>query len=143
MHITARVDYAVRAVVELAGSSRESPRALQDIAAAQGIPVPFLTGILTQLRYSGVVGSRRGAGYWLARPAEELDLGRVIRAVDGSPVQVRGQAPEEVEYVGSAVALQQVWIALRSVLEHVTIADLVAGELPADMRVFTRGAQPG
>jgi len=142
MNVTARVDYAVRAVVELAGSSRDSPRRLHDIAAAQGIPVPFLTGILTQLRSSGVVGSQRGAGYWLARPAEELDLGRVIRAVDGTPVQVRGQAPEDVEYVGSAVALQQVWIALRGVLEQVTIADVAAGELPLDMRVLARGAQP-
>jgi Rrf2 family protein len=140
MHVTARVDYAVRAVVELAGSSRESPRPLRDIAAAQGIPVPFLTGILTQLRSGGVVASQRGAGYWLARPPEELDLSRVIRAVDGSPVQVRGQAPEEVVYVGSAVALQQVWIALRSVLEHVTIADLVAGELPQEMGALTRSA---
>ena len=102
--MTAKADYAVRAVVELAGSSQSEPRKVDDIAKAQSIPVSFLENILTQLRSSGVVRSQRGpeGGYWLARPAEELDLAHVIRAVEGPLVGVRGQRPEEIEYAGSA-----------------------------------------
>jgi Rrf2 family protein len=140
MHVNARVDYAVRAVVELAGSSRDSPRRLHEVAEAQAIPLAFLTGIVTQLRSAGVVRSQRGTdgGYWLARPAEQVDLGCVIRAVEGSLLEVRGQAPEEVEYVGSAAGLQLVWIALRNMLELVTVADIAAGEYPQDMLALTR-----
>src|SRR5207248_5695862 len=121
MHVTAKADYAVRAVVELADSSQASPRKVDDIAQAQAIPVSFLENILTQLRSSGVVRSQRGpeGGYWLARPAEEVNLADVIRAVEGPLVGVRGQRPEEIEYTGSAEALQQVWIALRANLRAV------------------------
>jgi Rrf2 family protein len=144
MHVTAKADYAVRAVVELAGSSQDAPRKVDDLAQAQSIPVSFLENILTQLRSSGIVRSQRGpeGGYWLARPAEELNLANIIRAVEGPLVGVRGQRPEEIEYVGSAESLQQVWIALRSslrkVLEHVTVADVAAGTLPADVMALTR-----
>jgi Rrf2 family protein len=144
MHVTAKADYAVRAVVELAGSSQGSPRKVDDVAKAQGIPVSFLENILTQLRSSGIVRSQRGpeGGYWLAQPAEELNLANVIRAVEGPLVGVRGQRPEEIEYVGSAESLQQVWIALRAslrkVLEHVTVADVAAGNLPDDVLALTR-----
>jgi Rrf2 family protein len=144
MRVTAKADYAVRAAVELASGSRESPRKVEEVARAQGIPPSFLENILTQLRSAGVVRSQRGpeGGYWLALPAEELDLARVIRAVEGPLVGVRGQPPEEVEYVGSAQALQQVWVALRvnlrKVLEHVTVADVAAGKLPAAIMKLTR-----
>jgi Rrf2 family protein len=144
MHVTAKADYAVRAVVELAGSSQESPRKVDDVAKAQAIPVSFLENILTQLRSSGIVRSQRGpeGGYWLARPADELNLANVIRAVEGPLVGVRGQRPEEIEYSGSAESLQQVWIALRAslrkVLEHVTVADVAAGSLPAEIVALTR-----
>jgi Rrf2 family protein len=144
MHVTAKADYAVRAIVELAGSSQASPRKVDDLAKAQSIPVSFLENILTQLRSSGIVRSQRGpeGGYWLARPADELNLANVIRAVEGPLVGVRGQRPEEIEYVGSAESLQQVWIALRAnlrkVLEHVTIADIAAGNLPSDVVALTR-----
>jgi len=139
MHVTAKADYAVRAVVELAGSSQEAPRKVDDVAKAQAIPVSFLENILTQLRSSGIVRSQRGpeGGYWLAQPADQLNLANVIRAVEGPLVGVRGQRPEEIEYAGSAESLQQVWIALRAslrkVLEHVTVADVAAGSLPADV----------
>jgi Rrf2 family protein len=144
MHVTAKADYAVRAIVELAGSSQGSPRKVDDLAKAQSIPVSFLENILTQLRSSGIVRSQRGpeGGYWLARPADELNLANVIRAVEGPLVGVRGQRPEEIEYVGSAESLQQVWIALRAnlrkVLEHVTVADIAAGNLPSDIVALTR-----
>jgi len=144
MHLTAKADYAVRAVVELAHSSQDSPRKVDEVAQAQGIPVSFLENILTQLRSSGIVRSQRGpaGGYWLARQPDQVNLADIIRAVEGPLVGVRGQRPEEIEYVGSAEALQQVWIALRAnlrkVLEHVTVADVAAGKLPKDVLALTR-----
>ena len=106
MHVTAKADYAVRAVVELADSSQDAPRKVDEVARAQAIPVSFLENILTQLRSAGVVRSQRGpdGGYWLAHPAEDVNLADVIRAVEGPLVGVRGQRPEEVEYTGSAEA---------------------------------------
>ena len=144
MHVTAKADYAVRAVVELASSSQDSPRKVDEVAQAQGIPVSFLENILTQLRSAGIVRSQRGpeGGYWLAKPAEEVNLAQIIRACEGPLVVVRGQRPEEIEYVGSAESLQQVWVALRAnlrkVLEHVTVAEVAAGKLPKDVLALTR-----
>jgi Rrf2 family protein len=144
MHVTAKADYAIRAVVELADSSQTSPRKVDEVARAQDIPVSFLENILTQLRSAGVVRSQRGpeGGYWLAEPSDQINLARVIRAVEGPLVGVRGQRPEEIEYTGSAESLQQVWIALRAnlrkVLEHVTVADVAAGKLPREVLALTR-----
>jgi Rrf2 family protein len=144
MHVTAKADYAVRAVVELAAGNQDSPRKVDEVAQAQGIPVSFLENILTQLRSAGIVRSQRGpeGGYRLARPAAELNLAHVIRAVEGPLVGVRGQRPEEVEYQGSAESLQQVWIALRAnlrkVLEHVTVADIAAGKVPKEILALTK-----
>ncbi len=147
MHVTAKADYAVRAVVELADSGQDSPRKVDEVAQAQNIPVSFLENILTQLRSSGIVRSQRGpeGGYWLAHPADEVNLAQIIRAVEGPLVGVRGQRPEEVEYVGSAESLQQVWVALRAnlrkVLENVTVADVAAGRLPKEVLALTREEQ--
>jgi Rrf2 family protein len=144
MHVTAKADYAVRAVIELAGSDQDSPRKVDEVARAQSIPVSFLENILTQLRSSGIVRSQRGpeGGYWLAQPAEQVSLAQIIRAVEGPLVGVRGQRPEEVEYAGSSESLRQVWVALRAnlrkVLEHVTVADVAAGALPKDVLALTR-----
>ena len=144
MHVTAKADYAVRAVVELAGSEQGVPRKVDELAQAQGIPVSFLENILTQLRSSGIVRSQRGpeGGYWLARPADELSLAQVIRAVEGPLVGVRGQRPEEVTYTGTAESLQQVWIALRAnlrmVLEYVTVEQVAQGRLPEEVVALTR-----
>jgi Rrf2 family protein len=144
MHVTAKADYAVRAVVELASGSQDSPRKVDQVARAQGIPVSFLENILTQLRSAGLVRSQRGpeGGYWLAHPPEEVNLAQVIRAVEGPLVGVRGLRPEEVSYEGSAESLQQVWLALRAnlrkVLEHVTLADVASGKLPKDIVALTK-----
>ncbi len=143
MHVTAKADYAVRAVVELASGSQDSPRKVDEVAQAQGIPVSFLENILTQLRSAGLVRSQRGpeGGYWLAKPPEEVNLAQVIRAVEGPLVGVRGLRPEEISYTGSAESLQQVWLALRAnlrkVLEHVTLADVASGKLPKDILALT------
>jgi Rrf2 family protein len=147
MHVTAKADYAVRAVVELADSAQDSPRKVDEVARAQSIPVSFLENILTQLRSSGIVRSQRGpeGGYWLARAADEVNLADIIRAVEGPLVGVRGQRPEEVEYAGSAESLQQVWIALRAnlrnVLENVTVADVAEGKLPKEVLALTRAEE--
>jgi Rrf2 family protein len=144
MHVTAKADYAVRAAVELVGSSQESPYKVDKVARAQSIPVSFLENILTQLRSSGIVRSQRGpeGGYWLARPPDEVSLAQVIRAVEGPLVGVRGLRPEEVSYDGSAQSLQQVWLALRAnlrkVLEHVTLEDVASGKLPSSIVALTR-----
>jgi Rrf2 family protein len=145
MRVTAKADYAVRATVELVGSGAETPRKVDEIAQAQGIPLSFLENILTQLRSAGIVRSQRGpeGGYWLAHPAAEVTLADVIRAVEGPLVGVRGQRPEEVAYGGSAESLQQVWVALRAnlrkVLERVSVADVAAGKLPKEVIALTRG----
>jgi len=139
MRVSAKADYAIRAAVELA-SAGEWPVKGDRIAKAQGIPPNFLENILGDLRNAGIVGSRRGAegGYWLARPAEEVSLADVIRAVDGPLANVRGVRSDELEYDGSAKALEQVWIAvrasLRAVLEQVSLADVARNELPDHVR---------
>jgi len=144
MHVTAKADYAVRAVVELAGSRQDAPRKVDELARAQGIPVSFLENILTQLRSSGIVRSQRGpeGGYWLAHPPDQVNLAQVIRAVEGPLVGVRGQRPEEVQYSGKAESLQQVWVALRvnlrAVLEQVTVEQVASGKLPRDVVALTR-----
>jgi len=137
VRISAKVDYAVRAAIELAGADRGTPVKGDRIAAAQDIPMKFLENILSELRRAGLVGSRRGTdgGYWLARPAAKVTVADIIRAVEGPLANVQGVRPEELEFIGSAVPLQRMWVcvraSLRSVLEHVTLADLVAGTLPS------------
>ena len=125
----------MRAGVELAAAA-DGPTKGEVIAQAQGIPLKFLENILSDLRHAGLVGSQRGAegGYWLARPAEEISIADVIRAVEGPLACVRGRRPEDVAYQGAAEPLTRVWIAvranLRSVVETVSLADVAAGRLP-------------
>ena len=141
MRVSAKADYAVRAMIELAGASEERPVAGEQIAGAQEIPLRFLDPILTELRYAGLVRGRPGAeggGYWLARPPGELTLAEIISELDGPLASVRGEPPEELSFRGDAKPLREVWIALganmREILDSVTIADLVAGELPQPVR---------
>jgi Rrf2 family protein len=136
VRVSAKADYAIRAAVELAAAGDGPPVKGERIAQAQSIPPNFLENILADLRNAGLVGSRRGAegGYWLARPADEITLADVIRAVDGPLANVRGVRSEQVTYDGSAERLRDVWVAvraaLRNVLERVTLADVASGELP-------------
>jgi Rrf2 family protein len=139
MRITAKVDYAVRAAIELGHAGPRTPVKGDAIATAQGIPMKFLENILAELKHSGIVGSQRGAegGYWLARPADEVSIADIIRAVEGPLAAVRGIQPQDLDYTGHAAPLQRVWVSvrasLRRVLEHITIADLVSGELDPDL----------
>jgi Rrf2 family protein len=146
MRVSAKVDYAIRAAAELA-SAESGPVKGERVAQAQGIPLKFLENILLELRHHGLVQSQRGAegGYWLARPAEDISLAEVIRAVEGPLANVRGTRPESLAYEGTAEPLRDVWIAvrasLRSVLEQVTLADLAAGELPPRVRELTESPE--
>lgn len=136
MRLTARVDYALRAVCELAAAGGATV-SVDRLAERQAIPPSYLENILGALRRSGLVLGRRGpdGGFLLARPAETISLADVIRALEGPLVNVRGERPDTVAYTGAAVGLQQVWVALRAseraILEQVTLADVAAGRLPA------------
>ncbi|GAA3189203.1 RrF2 family transcriptional regulator [Dactylosporangium siamense] len=141
MRLSARVDYALRAVAELAASAGDGKLVTADrLASAQQIPPKFLESILLQLRRGGVVVAQRGpeGGYRLARPAADISLAEIIRVIDGPLANVRGQRPEDLGYHGAASSLQDVWIALRAnerlILETVTIEDVVTGELPERVR---------
>lgn len=136
MRISAKADYAVRAMCELAARAGDGPVKGDVLAGSQRIPLKFTENILGELKRVGLVASQRGAegGYWLAKPAGTITVADVVRAVEGPLAAVRGQRPEELEFAGSAAELPKVWLAvrvsLRSVLERVTIADVASGQLP-------------
>lgn len=137
-----KVDYAVRAMCQLAAETArtDEPVKADTLARAQDIPVKFLLGILADLKRAHLLRSQRGAegGYWLARPAKEISLADVIRAIDGPLANVHDSSLAALEYSGAAVGLKEVWMAvrtaLRSVLERVTLADMADGELPARVK---------
>ena len=151
MRISAKVDYAVRACVELAaaqgGDDPGRPVKAEALARAQEIPLKFLENILQGLRQAGIVESRRGpeGGHLLARPAADIALADVIRAIDGPLAGIGGRRPEDVTFRGAAEPLHEVWIAvrasLRRVLEGVSLADVAAGEMPGHIGELT--ADPG
>ena len=145
MRITAKADYAVRAAAELAAAEADGrPVKGEQLASAQGIPQNFLENILTELRRAGIVRTRRGAdgGYFLARPAREITIADVLRAVEGPLAAVQGTRPEVLSYDGAAAHLPEVWIALRAslrdVLEQVSLYELAAGRLPKVVKEHTR-----
>lgn len=143
MRVSAKADYAVRAAAELAAAAEGRPLKRDRIAEAQVIPAKFLETILLDLKHAGIVKSLRGAdgGYALARPASEISVADVIRAVEGPMATVRGERVESVEYPGAARLLREVWVAvragLRRVLETTTLADLVEGHLPSGVIELT------
>jgi len=136
VRVTARADYALRASVELARADGALTKAASLATAAQ-VPLGFLENILADMRRTGLVKGHRGAdgGYTLARPAEEISVADVIRAVDGPLASVRGEAAQDLDYAGGAAPLKVVWVAvrasLRQLLEAVSLADLAHDQLPA------------
>ena len=130
MRVSAKVDYALRALLELAAAP-PGPVKGERLATAQEIPPKFLENILTELRRAEIVASQRGVdgGYRLAKPASEISVADVVRALEGPIASVRGMRPDEIEYTGPARSLQPLWIelraAMRGVLEGTTLADLV------------------
>lgn len=139
MHVSAKADYGMRALLELVSAHAADPRRLvtsDQLASAQAVPVKFLEGILGQLRQAGIVASQRGArgGYRLDRAPHKVTIADVVRALDGPLAAVRGQRPEDLDYLGTASHLREVWVALRvairQVLETTTLADVAEGTLP-------------
>jgi Rrf2 family protein len=134
MHIPAKVDYAMRALLELAQHSE--PATAETLAQAQSLPTKFLASILNDLRRAGIVASRRGldGGYRLSRPATQITVADVMRAIDGPLAEVHGLRPEMATYQGAAQHLQEVWIAtrasLRAVLDVTTLDHIIRGQLP-------------
>ncbi|MGH2839960.1 MAG: RrF2 family transcriptional regulator [Solirubrobacteraceae bacterium] len=147
MRVSAKVDYALRASIELAaaqdGADDPRPVKAEALARAQDIPLKFLENILQGLRQAGLVESRRGpeGGHLLARPAADIALADIIRAIDGPLAGVGGRPPNELSYSGSAESLRDVWIAvrvsLRRVLEVVTLADVASGNVPEHVAALT------
>lgn len=148
MRVSAKSDYALRALIELARAAVDGapprPVSAEELGRRQEIPPGFLQAILADLRRAGIVASQRGqAGGWrLARRAEQVSVADVIRAVDGPLVSVHGDRPEAVDYNETAQALQLVWIAarssLRDVCEEVSLQDLAEGRLPDAVALRTR-----
>ena len=138
MHIPAKVDYGIRALLTLAAAG--VPQTAEALAVEQGLPPRFLGAILADLRRAGLVASQRGAegGYRLARSPDDITIADVIRALDGPLAEVRGFRPEATSYDGAAENLQQVWVAvrasLRSVLENVTLTHVISGALPSTVQ---------
>ena len=143
VHVSAKSDYGMRALLELVAAHQADPRRLvkgDAIARSQGIPVKFLEGILRQLRQAGIVASQRGAegGYRLDRDPASVSIADVVRALDGPLAAVRGQRPEDLEYTGESEHLREVWVAVRAAMRHVleqtTLADVASGQLPEEVR---------
>src|SRR3954451_8230769 len=131
MKLSAKADYAVRAVLVLASHEEPAPMKGELIARAQGLPLKFVENILGELKHAGIVMSQRGpeGGYRLGKPADQMNIEEVIRVVDGPLAAVAGVRPDAIRYPPGAEALPDVWLdartQLRAVLEHVTFADLV------------------
>jgi Rrf2 family protein len=146
VRITAKEDYAVRAALELAIADG-GPLKREQIAQAQDIPLAFLQNILMELRHAEIVEAQRGrdGGVRLARPANEITVADIVRAVSGPLATIRGMRPQSVDYNAAAEPLKEVWIAvranIRAILERVTLADLAADRLPAPIKKLT--SRPG
>jgi Rrf2 family protein len=142
MRISAKEDYAVRAALELAIADG-GPLKREQISQAQEIPIAFLQNILMELRHAELVEAQRGrdGGFRLARPASQITVADIVRAVSGPLATVRGVRPTAVDYQASAEPLREVWVAvrtnIRAILERVTLADLAANRLPPPVKRIT------
>jgi Rrf2 family protein len=142
VQISAKTDYAIRALLSLAAREPELVK-VDTVVSDQGMPRKFVEAILGDLRRAGLVRSQRGAdgGYALAKPAREITLGSVIRAVDGPLAEVRGRRPDQTTYTGVAEHLPHVWVAvrasLRRVLDETTLAQVLSGSLPPHVKRMT------
>jgi Rrf2 family protein len=143
VHITARTDYALRAMLALAAADPATVTA-GALAAGEGMPLSFLKTILSELRGADLIVTRRGPerGYRLTRPAAEISVGEVIRVVDGSLTDIRGEPAADASYEGTAIHLRYVWLAadtaVQNIDDQVTLADLVTGDLPPHVRLNAR-----
>lgn len=142
MQIPAKAEYAIRALLTLAASTTSV--SAEHLAQEQELPAKFLGAIMSDLRRGGLVTSQRGpeGGFRLARDADQIQIADILRVVSGPMAGVRGMRPETLHYEGEATHLREVWVAvraaLREVLEHVTLGDVLRGDLPLSVTRFTR-----
>ncbi len=148
MRVSAKADYALRGMVELARHEPGHPVKAEQIAHSQGIPLNFLLVIMSQLKHARLVRSNRGAegGYSLSRAARDISLADVLRAVEGPLVDLHDSRIGELDFKGGAEPLVEVWMAVRSnvraILETVTLADVASGSLPDPVRSLARSYRP-
>jgi Rrf2 family protein len=141
MQIPAKAEYAIRALLTLAAS--DVSVSAEHLALEQELPAKFLGAILSDLRRGGLVTSQRGpeGGFKLAHDPDQITIADILRVVSGPMAGVRGMRPETLVYEGDAKYLREVWIAvrgaLREVLEHVTLGQVLRGELPDTVTRFT------
>ncbi|SNS66251.1 RrF2 family transcriptional regulator [Rhodococcoides kyotonense] len=146
MRISAKTEYALKALAQLA-IDWENPQSSEQIAQRQDIPHKFLEAILAELRRTQFISSQRGhgGGHRLRRDPSTIVIADVVRAINGPLFSIRGECPEDVAYCEPADALQNLWIAtrvaLRSVLEGTTLADVVAGTLPEHVVELTEDSE--
>jgi Rrf2 family protein len=144
MRVSAKSDYALRALIEIASHTDGSPVSAEELGKLQDIPHGFLQAILADLRRAGIVVSQRGqsGGWRMGRDPASVTVADVIRAVDGPLVSVYGLRPEAVSYNDQAEVLQHVWIAarssLREVFEKVSIRSLADRKLPREVTSRTK-----
>ena len=145
MRVSARADYALRGLIELAADTGR-PLTCEEIAVAQDVPARFLKAVIAQLRRADLVRSQRGCegGYWLARPAGQITVGDVVRAVDGPFPLLHADPGSHPAFTGPDLALADLWRAaaasLERVVDEVTVADLVEGRLPPQLMTTIPGA---
>jgi Rrf2 family protein len=136
VRVSAKADYAIRALVELAADTAQ-PLTCEGIAASQGIPYRFLKAVFRDLRKARLVRSQRGCegGYWLGRAPAAIALADVVAAVDGGLMSVHGESPDGLAYPAPGHRIASVWQAMRArteeILTGVTIADLLT-DAPAE-----------
>ena len=141
MQIPAKAEYAIRALLTLAASGGSV--SAEHLAQEQDLPAKFLGAILSDLRRGGVVTSQRGpeGGFRLAKDPDQIVIADILRVVSGPMAGVRGMRPETLNYEGDSTHLRDVWVAvrgaLREVLEHVTLGQVLRGELPDAVTRFT------
>jgi Rrf2 family protein len=128
VRISAKGEYAIKAMVDLALHDGQDLQPIQDVAARQGIPQRYLEQVLLQLKRSGFLYARRGSagGYRLSRPADQVTVGEILRAVEGPP-----PGPDSPRRGGrgeDAAGLQELWQeiaeAVASVVDRTTLDDL-------------------
>jgi Rrf2 family protein len=140
LHVTAKADYALRALLEVAAAGGRRLKG-EEIATAQSIPLKFLLNIMIELRHAGLIRSRRGAdgGFVLARPPGEISVGEVVRAAEGPVATVDGVVPPNLAYRGSAEGLRNVWLAVQArldqILDGTSLADVLAGRSVAGVEL--------
>ncbi|MBI4675029.1 MAG: Rrf2 family transcriptional regulator [Chloroflexi bacterium] len=133
MRLSKRGEYGLKALIELAANDAEDVIRIRELAEREQIPLKFLEQILLALKNAGLLQSRRGVngGYYLARPADEITLGQVVRTLDGpvAPIRCVSQmayercvCPDE-NTCGLRLAMLDVRNAIADVLDHTTLAD--------------------